>query len=73
MGAARIFALILIGAGVLSLIYGGFSYTKDSHEAKLGPLEFSIQHKENINIPTWAGVAAIVVGAGLLLASSRRS
>ncbi|MGA2551751.1 MAG: hypothetical protein ABSF50_16505 [Burkholderiaceae bacterium] len=73
MGAAKMIAVGLIVAGVLGLAYGSFSYTKETHEAKLGPLELSVKNKETVNIPTWAGVAAIVVGAGLLLAGTRRN
>lgn len=66
MNAAKIAGIVLIVAGVLGLVYGSFSYTKETHEAKLGPLQFSIQEKEIVNVPVWAGVGAIVVG-GLLL------
>jgi len=48
-------------------VYGSFSYTKETHEAKIGPLELSVKEKETVNIPVWAGVGAIVVGAVLLL------
>ena len=67
MSGLRIAAIALIVAGILGLIYGGFSYTKETHEAKLGPLELSIKDKERVNVPIWAGVAAIVVGGGLLV------
>ena len=67
MSAKQIVAVILIVAGVLGLAYGSFSFTKEKHEAKIGPLQFSITEKETVNIPVWAGVGAIVVGAGLLL------
>ena len=67
MSGLRIAAIALIAAGILGLIYGGFSYTKETHEAKIGPLELSIKDKERVNVPVWAGVAAIVVGGGLLL------
>jgi multidrug transporter EmrE-like cation transporter len=62
MSGARIAAIVLIVAGVLGLAYGGFTYTKSTHDAKLGPFEFSIKDKESVNIPVWAGVAAIVAG-----------
>jgi hypothetical protein len=68
MSAIRIVALVLIAAGILALVYGQFSYTKETHEAKLGPVELSVKDKETVNIPAWAGVGAIVVGSGLLLA-----
>lgn len=62
MSGARIAAIVLIVAGVLGLAYGGFTYTKSTHDAKLGPFEFSIKDKETVNIPVWAGIAAIVAG-----------
>ncbi|MDZ4858215.1 MAG: hypothetical protein SGI88_04470 [Candidatus Hydrogenedentes bacterium] len=67
MTAVRIVALALIILGILGLVYDKFSYTEDSQEVKLGPLEFEIKEKKTVNVPTWAGVAAIVVGAGLLI------
>jgi hypothetical protein len=72
MSAIRMAALALIVAGVLGLIYGGFSYTKDTHQAKLGPIELSITEKRNVNVPVWAGVAAIAIGGVLLLAGGRK-
>jgi hypothetical protein len=59
-------AIALIVAGLLGLVYGGFSYTKDKTAIKLGPLELSVKERETVNVPVWAGVGAIVVG-GLLL------
>ena len=72
MSATKIIAIVLILAGVLGLAYGKFSYTKETHEAKVGPIEMSVKDKETVNVPVWAGVGAIVVGAGLLLAGGRR-
>jgi hypothetical protein len=63
----RIAAIVLIVAGLLGLVYGGFSYTRDRTAVKLGPLELTVKEKETVNVPVWAGVTAIVVG-GLLLA-----
>ncbi len=63
----RIAALVLIVAGLLGLVYGSFSYTRDKTAIKLGPLELSVKEKETVNVPVWAGVGAIVAG-GLLLA-----
>jgi hypothetical protein len=56
---------------VLALVFGGFSYTKDSSAVKLGPIELSVQQKETVNVPLWAGVGAIVAG-GLLLAFGKK-
>jgi hypothetical protein len=72
MSAVKILGLVLLIAGTLALVYRSFSYTKDTHEAKLGPLEFSLKEQETVNIPTWAGVGAIVVGGILLLVPGKR-
>lgn len=67
MKPMKIFAFLLIIVGALALAYGGFTYTKSTHDAKIGPLELSIKDKETVNVPIWAGVGAIVIGGGLLL------
>jgi hypothetical protein len=72
MDAIKIVAVALIVAGILGLMYGNFSYTKETHEAKIGPLELSVKEKETINVPVWAGVGAIVVGGILLLVRMKR-
>jgi TRAP-type C4-dicarboxylate transport system permease small subunit len=72
MNAVRIAAIVLIVAGTLGLVYGSFTYTKDTHEAELGPLELSVKERETINVPVWAGVGAIVIGGVLLLLGNKR-
>lgn len=66
MSEIRILAIVLIVAGSLGLIYGGFTYTKETQTAKVGPLELTVQDKETVNVPIWVGVGALVAG-GLLL------
>jgi hypothetical protein len=73
MSSTKIVAIVLIVAGVLGLVYGKFSYTKETHDAKVGPLELSVKDKETVNVPVWAGVGAIVIGAGLLVAGGKRA
>ena len=73
MSAVKIMAIVLIIAGLLGLVYGQFSYTKETQQAKLGPLELTVKDTETVNVPVWAGVAVIVAGGGLLLFSSRKS
>ena len=53
MSRIKIVAIVLIAAGVLGLIYGGFTYTKETHDLKIGSLEVSVKDKETVNIPTW--------------------
>ena len=61
-------AIVLIAAGILGLAYGGFTYTKETHNTKIGPIELTVKDKETVNIPVWAGVGAIAVGVILLFA-----
>jgi hypothetical protein len=72
MGATKIIGIILIVAGTLGLVYGGFSYTKDTSTAKLGPIEFEIQEKENVNVPIIVSVGAIGLGIFLLVAGRNK-
>jgi hypothetical protein len=73
MDTLRVAALALLVAGVLGLVYGSFTYTKETHDVKVGPLEMSVKDKQSVNIPVWVGVAAIVAGGGLLFTAGRRS
>jgi multidrug transporter EmrE-like cation transporter len=68
MSTVRIFGIVLIVAGVLALAYGGFSFTKETHKASVGPLSLSVKEKENVNIPQWAGIAALLAGVVLVVA-----
>lgn len=72
MSAIKIAAIVLIAAGILGLVYGGFSYTTETQKAKIGSLELSVKDQETINIPVWVGVGAIVVGGLLLLVPKQR-
>jgi len=72
MNAARILAVILMVAGIVGLLYGNFTFTKETHDIKVGPLEMSVAEKQTVNVPAWAGVGAIVAGGVLLLYASRK-
>ncbi len=71
MNAIKIMAIVLIVAGLLGVMYGKFSYTKETHDAKLGPIELSVKEKKTVNVPAWAGVCAIAAGAILLLVRTK--
>jgi multidrug transporter EmrE-like cation transporter len=66
VNAVKLLAVVLIVTGALGLAYGSFSYTKETHQAKIGPIELSIKDKETINVPAWLGVVSIVAGVALL-------
>lgn len=72
MSGMKIVAIVLIVAGIVGLAYGQFSYTKATHEVKLGPLELAVKEKKTVNVPMWAGIASIVAGALLLLVPKRK-
>jgi len=61
MNGVKMVGIALIVGGILGLVYGGFSYTRETHAAK-----------ETVNVPVWAGVGAIVAG-GLLQLAPRKS
>lgn len=72
MNSIKLVGIVLIVLGGLGLAYGGFSYTKDTTAVKLGPLELTVQEKETVNVPLWAGIGAIVVGGVLLVMGGKK-
>ena len=72
MSAIKLLGLLLVIAGAAALVYHGFSYTRESHETRIGPVELSVKEKQNVNFPIWAGVAAIVVGGALLVFGGKK-
>ena len=72
MGASKIIGIVLIVSGVVGLVYQQFSYTKETHQAKIGPIELSIKEKETVSVPTWASIGAIGLGVVLLVAGRKK-
>ena len=64
--------ILLLVAGALALVYGGFTYTKKTHKTELGPISFAIKEKKTVNVPVWAGIAGIVAGGVLLFVNSKK-
>jgi len=71
--ARKLVAILLLAGGTLALVYGGFTYTKATSEAELGPISFVVNERERVNLPVWVGVLGIVLGGGLLVTSRRKS
>jgi hypothetical protein len=67
MNPSKLIGIILIVAGALGLTYGGFSYTKDSSTAKIGPLVLQVQEKETVVVPMVLSAGAIALGLFLLV------
>ncbi|MGM9488244.1 hypothetical protein [Ideonella sp. YS5] len=72
MNRTRYTAIAPIVAGALALVYGGFSYVKDTHTTKIGPIELSVKERETVNVPVWASVGAIVIGGLMLVLGGRK-
>jgi len=72
MNSIKVIAIVILVAGILSLAYGGFSYTKDTTAVKVGPLELSVKEHQQVNIPLWAGIGAIVAGGLMLFSAGKR-
>ena len=72
MNSVKIVGILLIVAGVLGMALGGFSFTKETHKASLGPINVSVAEEKQVNVPLWASIAAIVAGAAVLVVGSKR-
>lgn len=70
--ALNVAGLALIAAGIRGLVYGSFSYTKETHGAKIGPIELSVNERRTVNVPVWAAVGALVIGGLLLVFGGKR-
>jgi len=73
MSATRLIGIVMIVAGVLALIYGGFTYTRHTSTADVGPLHVSVQHRQTVNVPVWAGIGVIVLGGLVIALDGRRT
>ena len=73
MNAIKLVAIVLIVAGILALVYGGFSYSSETHKATLGPVDLSVKDQKSVNVPIWAGVVSILVGSVFLLVISKNN
>ncbi|MDB5903870.1 MAG: hypothetical protein JWM26_2748 [Betaproteobacteria bacterium] len=72
MNAAKVIAIVLIIAGALGLVYQQFSFTKETTQAKLGPLELSVREKQTVNVPLWISLGAIGIGVVLLVTGRKK-
>lgn len=72
MNAMRIVGVLLLMLGLAGFLTGGFSFTKDTTQAKLGPLELTVKEKESVDIPEWLSLGAMVLGGAALVLGFRR-
>jgi UDP-N-acetylmuramyl pentapeptide phosphotransferase/UDP-N-acetylglucosamine-1-phosphate transferase len=72
MTAARIAGIVLIVLGLVGVLWGGFSWTREKTVVDLGPIQARAQERQTIPIPPVAGGIAIVAGVVLLVVPARR-
>ena len=73
MKAATIVGIVLVILGVVALIYGGISYTKEETVLDIGPLEARARTRETIPLPPLLGGLALTGGIVLLVVGARKS
>ncbi|CAN5379302.1 hypothetical protein BH09PSE6_BH09PSE6_35550 [soil metagenome] len=73
MNIVRLIGIVLIVAGAIGLVYGGFSFTREKTVVKVGSVELNAKEKESFDVPVWAGIAAVVVGGVLLVAGGKKA
>ena len=71
MNIRVVLGIVLLAAGILALAYRGFTYTRETHKAELGPLSLQVKEKERVDVPVWAGVALAVSGGAVLVLGRR--
>ena len=72
MNSIKLAAMVLVVGGFLGLLYGSFSYTRETQEAKLGPIELSIEDKQTVKVPIWLSVGALLAGGGLFFYATKK-
>jgi hypothetical protein len=65
--------IILIVAGILMLIFRGFSFTQEKKVVDIGPLEINKKEKQSVGWPLYAGGIAIAAGIVVLLAGNKKN
>jgi hypothetical protein len=67
----RIVGLVLVIIGLVSLLWGGISWTREKTIVDIGPIEARSQERETIPLPPIVGGLALVAGAILLVVRER--
>jgi uncharacterized membrane protein len=73
MRPLSILGVVLIILGLVAMLAGGFTYTKDKETADLGPVDITVKDKEHVRVPMPVSAGAIVLGVVLLFAGRRSS
>ena len=71
MTPRRIVGLVLVIVGLVSLLWGGISWTRERTVVDIGPIEARTQERETIPLPPILGGVALAAGAVLLFMRER--
>lgn len=69
----KVVGIILIIAGILMLVFRGFSFTKEEKLVDVGPLEINKKDKKSVGWPVYAGGVALVAGIIMVVADRKQS
>jgi hypothetical protein len=64
--------MILIGLGIVALIYTGFTFKTKEKVVDIGPLEVNKEKKHDVSWPPIAGIALIAAGVVLMVMDKKK-
>ncbi len=67
----RIVGIVLLVIGIVALVSGGFSFTRQKKVLDIGPIEATTQKRETIPLPPVLGVIALIGGIALIAIPSK--
>jgi len=65
--------VVLVALGIAGLVVQNVKFTETKKVVDFGPIQVTSEEKHNVPIPTIAGIAAIIAGLGLVIASRRQA
>lgn len=68
----KLIGIVLIVLGVISLAYGGISYTTREKVLDIGPIEATAERHKTLPLPPIIGGVAVVAGIAVLVMGSRK-
>jgi hypothetical protein len=71
MKPATIIGIVLIVVGIIGFAVGGFSFTHEKQDAKIGPLQIEHKQTSTVPIPPILSSIALVGGVVLVIAGTR--
>jgi uncharacterized membrane protein HdeD (DUF308 family) len=69
----KVLGIVLIVAGIVALIYGGFSFTTKKKDVDMGPLQISHKQEHTVPMPPILGVAGILAGGALVYFGAKKA